>query len=545
MKLKIGILVKDINQLSNWKLRIVQDTINNPNIDLHLIVANANLKIKKGSNLFSRIFSAKHLLGLQISLEKRFFFKEIFSVEKNILKQKIYDNGIIEVNPVIQRNTYFFTTHDIDEIQNLKLDVIVNFDFKKTNRELLASSKHGVWELVPNDFSFNKRGPAGFWEVLHKQESMSISLVKHCPDRTSGILIDTAFFNREWSMVQTTRIAYEGAVSLLFKNFKNLVNDTLDITNKPVKPIQEYRYPSVVNVLHYIFKFNIQLGTKIFEKLGNTILGLRQEKWSLFLGKGSFLEADLSGYKPLKMPKDEFWADPFLFTYNNVDFLFFENYSYQTKRGKISCGIVKENNLIDIVDVLDLGYHLSYPYIFEENGDIFLMPETSANKRLEIYRAVEFPTKWELFTTAFEGELVADASFYTDEQNSKWLFINKQAAETAPLNSELFIYKVDSIKLNKLQSHAQNPVIIDARVARNGGELFTYKNKLYRPSQRNIDGIYGRALNINEIEKLTLEEYIEKTVSIHKPNFDKGLMAMHHLHQFKNRFVFDAAFKRK
>ena len=32
---------------------------------------------------------------------------------------------------------------------------------------------------------------------------------------------------------------------------------------------------------------------------------------------------------------------------------------------------------------------------------------------------------------------------------------------------------------------------------------------------------------------------------IFEPNFQKGLMAMHHLHQVEDLFVFDAAFSKK
>jgi len=255
------------------------------------------------------------------------------------------------------------------------------------------------------------------------------------------------------------------------------------------------------------------------------------------------LEADLSKLKPVKLPNDEFWADPFLFKYKEDHYVFFENYSYKTGIGKISCGKVKEDKLIDISDVLDLDYHLSYPYIFEENGEIYMMPETGQNKRLEIYKCEHFPNQWELFTTAFEGEKVADASFYNDKLNQKWLFINKITAPKVDGTSELYIYKVDSLKLNKIDPHTQNPVIIDSRVARNGGAIFNYHDKIYRPSQSNTDGVYGKALNINQIKKLTIDEYKEETIRKVEPNFQKGLVSIHHLHQIGGMFIFDGAFK--
>ncbi len=145
----------------------------------------------------------------------------------------------------------------------------------------------------------------------------------------------------------------------------------------------------------------------------------------------------------------------------------------------------------------------------------------------------------------FDGEKVIDAFFYNDECKQKWLFVNKQENTQCPSDSELYIYKVDSLKLNKIESHKQNPVIINSMVARNGGAIFEYENEYYRPSQANINGIYGASLNINKIKKFSIEEYIEEIIVTAEPNFYKGLISMHHLHQTKNLFVIDAAFKRK
>ncbi len=59
-----------------------------------------------------------------------------------------------------------------------------------------------------------------------------------------------------------------------------------------------------------------------------------------------------------------------------MTYVFYETYEYHTKKGKISCGVLDDGNITNLVDVLNLDYHLSYPYIFEEDGEIYLMPET-------------------------------------------------------------------------------------------------------------------------------------------------------------------------
>jgi len=115
-----------------------------------------------------------------------------------------------------------------------------------------------------------------------------------------------------------------------------------------------------------------------------------------------------------------------------------------------------------VEDILNLDYHLSYPFIFTEDNEIYMIPETSGNKRVEIYRCVGFPKKWEIYSTGFNGELIADTTYYKDDSGQRWLFLNRIINN---FSSNLFIYKIDSLKLKSIQSHSRNPVIVDSRIA--------------------------------------------------------------------------------
>lgn len=553
MSLSIGILVQGLQDVSNGQLRIVEEILNNPHIEVVLISSRSSLVVldKKDAkhNFFKELFSgislANGVLRLQIWLEERIFFRKPDSTKKNDIIRLFGKVQTIKVDCSKQTGVNFFIQKDIKKIENANLDLIINLRQHPIIEEISTIAKYGVWDFLFMDVKRNKRGSIGFWEVLNKHEGIGFSLAQLTSNDTKKQIIDTAFFNRGWSLTETRNIVHEGAVSVFSKAVRNLVNGRMDFTESDTITIPKYLSVTLSQVLRYCFGFNLVALQKIGEKLGNVLFSLRPERWSLFLGTGPFMNAVLSSSEPLEIPSNEFWADPFLFTSKGETYVFFENYSYRTKRGKISCRKIKGTKLLDIVDVLDLEYHLSFPYIFEENGEIFLMPETSENERLELYRGVSFPVKWELYATAFEGETVADAFFYTDEDHEKWLFLNKQVMETAPMNSELYIYNVDSLKFENLQPHSQNPVIIDARVARIGGAVFKHAGERYRPSQRNVDAIYGRALNINKIEKLSIQEYSERTERVVRPSFDKNLMTMHHLHQLDGLFIFDAAYKIK
>ena len=175
---------------------------------------------------------------------------------------------------------------------------------------------------------------------------------------------------------------------------------------------------------------------------------------------------------------------------------------------------------------------------------IYMMPETVEAKRLEIYKAIDFPTKWKLYSTGFEGEGIADPTLFIDKKKNIWLFLNKSKDPYNDYNSELYIYKITDLNLKTVISHKLNPVIIDSRRARNAGNIFLEGDKVIRPSQKNINSIYGYGLNLSEITDLSIKSYSEKLIKTFEPDFKKGLVGVHHVAQFDNGFLFDSCHKK-
>jgi len=509
--MKIGILIKEFEALSNYELRIIKGIIENPSLELVLLIQDGrkeNDNPKALKNKLKRLLKSKDIFGkalfsFQCKIENK-LLKEKSIVDKTRIVQELNKVDKIKVTPERKGFLDIFSKNDVDKIKKYNLDIILRHEFNIIRGEILYAAKYGIWSFHHGDNSINRGGPPGFWEVFLNQSSVGVTLQKLTPELDGGLVIDKSFFNRYWSFIKTRHHILEASVSILFKNIKKLQQGDFNPKKSLVYYNPLYKAPKFGVVLKYSINFYLKMAEKIIEKVSYKIFGTRYNCWTIFIGKGDFLNSTLYRLKPVKLPKNEFWADPFIFNYKDENYVFFENYNYKTKKGKISCGKIVENQLIDIVDVLEKDYHLSYPFIYKENEDIFLMPETNTNNRLEIYKCKKFPSDWELYTTAFEGEKVADAFFYTDKSKTKWLFINKKADFYTPLESELYIYKVNQQNLEDLEAHKNNPVIINSKVARNGGAIFEYENEIYRPSQANIDGIYGRALNINRIEKLTI-----------------------------------------
>ncbi|XP_051208218.1 glucosamine inositolphosphorylceramide transferase 1 [Lolium perenne] len=229
-----------------------------------------------------------------------------------------------------------------------------------------------------------------------------------------------------------------------------------------------------------------------------------------------------------------FVADPFLYLQGDTLFLFFETKTTATMQGDI--GVARSSDqgatweFLGIA--LDEAWHLSYPYVFKYENEIYMMPEGNKKKELRLYRATKFPLEWTLEKVLINKPLV-DAALVQYE-GSWWLFASDFTRHGTEKNAELEIW-YSSSPLGPWTEHKQNPIYkADKSVgARNGGRLFIFEGVLYRPGQ-DCSGTYGRKVKLFKVEKLTKEEYKEVPVNLGIEEPKKGRnawngMRYHHL----------------
>ena len=188
--------------------------------------------------------------------------------------------------------------------------------------------------------------------------------------------------------------------------------------------------------------------------------------------------------------------------------------------------------------MLQTSYHLSFPFVFEHDGDIFMIPEAQENKRLEVWRATDFPMQWELFSTAFEGRGVADSCVF-EYEGQWWLTTNLSQTTRKDYCNELHVFMVNGPDLQSITPHPNNPVVIDSRCARNGGRPFVQDGKLIRPAQNNSYGMYGYGLKLMQVTRLTDTEYEEQAVFEAGPAIRAGMVGVHHIDALDDIFIFD------
>jgi len=280
--------------------------------------------------------------------------------------------------------------------------------------------------------------------------------------------------------------------------------------------------------------------TRLFRRLDKTIASfLFVDQWVILTAKGA-------NYDSLRWPMfrsiipatDRYWADPFVVAHEDQYYVFIEEKMYATGRGRIAClTLDEEGNLKSHQVVLERPYHLSYPFIFEYRGEMFMLPETAQNRTLEIYRCMRFPNQWKLATTLMTDIYAVDATLLECE-NKWWLFANVKEESGSSLNA-LHLFFSDDPLSNRWTPHPLNPIVRDIRSARPAGHIFMWDGKLIRPSQDNSRR-YGYAIKFNHIVRLSETGYEEITESSFEPPRHAKILATHTFNQVNNLIVIDA-----
>ena len=196
-----------------------------------------------------------------------------------------------------------------------------------------------------------------------------------------------------------------------------------------------------------------------------------------------------------------FVADPFLIP-GNPWHMFFEVLN-ETDKGEI--GVASSPNGFDWnyeQIVLSEPFHLSYPHVFEWQGDYYMIPETLGANAACLYKADDFPLRWSLVARLIEGQC-ADPSIFL-HGDLWWLFICSTPYE----HDTLRLYFADKLA-GPWQEHPQSPIVkADKCRARPAGRVLTLNDKIVRFSQDCIPQ-YGTRVRAVDILELSTTRYVE------------------------------------
>jgi hypothetical protein len=249
---------------------------------------------------------------------------------------------------------------------------------------------------------------------------------------------------------------------------------------------------------------------------------------------------DLTGpsWNILSDPGNRFYADPFPITWKGRTFVFFEDLDHRVGKGIISAVEFNDAGPIgEAIPVLELSCHLSYPFLLEHDGELWMIPETSGRREVALYKCVAFPNKWEHYTTLISGVELADATI-TKHDGLYYLF-GVSYDGVGGYSDTLAIYYARDL-MGPWLPHASNPVLIDRASARPAGNFVTIDQKLWRPVQDCTNG-YGCGLGLAEIVELSPTGFRQSVRHSIRPNALWQGRKLHTFNRCGNLEVIDGA----
>lgn len=211
------------------------------------------------------------------------------------------------------------------------------------------------------------------------------------------------------------------------------------------------------------------------------------------------------------------YADPFLFIWNGILYLFIETKSFNSP-GKIECFFSK--NFLDFEyfgEILSGENHFSFPNIFEMDGRVYMIPETSEVNEVSLYGFDNFPNGVRKISTLLHG-----AFFDTSIIKNHGLYFLLTSN-----NSGLHLFFSENLDSNYVE-HPQSPITTDKKFLRNAGGIYTQGEKKFRFSQ-DCEHEYGKNVNLHLIELIDKHNYVEKMLKKHLFKTTRKKCGYHHI----------------
>ena len=207
------------------------------------------------------------------------------------------------------------------------------------------------------------------------------------------------------------------------------------------------------------------------------------------------------------------YADPLIYRRGGKRWLFAEAMDMTSGKGRLEVCQLRDDGTIDEWQVaLEEPFHLSFPMVFDWNGDTWMLPETGNDHSLRLYKCKNFPTEWECVQR-----------FATDEELCDAILVDRRAealtilcSETRPDNQLYVRYRrytlrhaVQEAAALPLPEEDTLPVVQDGPfellpdeafnlqhrdfdlTSRNAGPLFVVGGQVVHPTQVSTDVDYG------------------------------------------------------
>ncbi len=407
-----------------------------------------------------------------------------------------------------------------------------------------TAARFGVWFYQAGE-------PACFWDLYYRKEVTPSYLIVLSQSGSVRTVIAEQFAATEmgWSVSRNRKAAYWKAPALVLKSLRQCQERSagwaqlLDSGSvQPKLSVAAQSTPNNIQTMRFLAGNATRTVYRHLRYYGRGVhwfMAYRTDR-EKFISQTENFQPD--GFTAIPAPDGHFYADPFVVSRGSRNFIFFEDYPYREGKGVISVlEIDRSGKVGQARRVLERPYHLSYPFVFEHENDIYMIPETFDAHRIELYRASRFPDDWELAAILKENVDAVDTTLW--RENGIFYFFTSIASKGMTPNDFLYLFCADSLT-GEWHPHPDNPLNSDVRSSRGAGNLFKRRGRLIRPAQ-DCSVRYGYACQLNEVKTLSPDKYREAPLSRIEPNWSPGLIGTHTINSNESIEVIDGQVYKK
>lgn len=245
---------------------------------------------------------------------------------------------------------------------------------------------------------------------------------------------------------------------------------------------------------------------------------------------------------PVPCPALSYYADPFLWRRDGRFWLFVEEFRYPEQLGRlVAMELGEDLRPGPLMPVLPLREHASYPFLFEADGALYMLPETCSLQALDLYVCDRFPDRWRRVRRIFEQADAVDSALFRHD-GAWWILtcgkpLGQDGART------LALYRSEDLLTGTFEPHPVNAKGIfadgDYGFGRGAGSILRDETGLLRVMQKNLT-YYGQGAEVRRITRLDAGGYREEPAESDHPLARLAELASpHHIALHDNIVAFD------
>lgn len=422
----------------------------------------------------------------------------------------------------------------LDAVRDLAIDLLLDVSAGNSGAALAAYPRRGVWSLHFGEPPGGQTSPPCFWELVRGEPTVSARLVAHLSAETSCTQYEGHLKAFQMSYTRTCDYLLLRAAEWPAQHAARAWNALDGSPNAaPMTPAGSWSAPGDWHVARLLWRSLRASVMTAFDTL------FRAEQWHIGVIDAPITALLDSGTRPPvrwlpPLPVGWYVADPF--GVPGSDTILAEAFHYGSAKGYITALDVTAPRLpIPLPSVFTDEVHLSYPYLVEEQGQLYCLPERSAANNVILYRVTSYPEQWVEEATLLEGFPAVDATVVQHE-GVWWLFatMSERGHE-----STLYLWHAPALH-GPWTPHAGNPVKTDVRSSRPAGMPFVVNGELYRQAQ-DCSRVYGGAVKLLRITELNTVRFTEEVVATLGPWRDTAYpVGLHTLTKWGDRTLVDA-----